>query len=184
MGEIRRVSGDLSVGQVRGRRPAHNRAVPKYLICDKGPQFWCEGFKGWCRSKGIRPRFGAVGKHGSIAVIERLILTIKQRCTRLILVPLRRKEFLTELKYFAEWYNEHRPHTTLDGRTPNEVYRQEPRPANRAPRFEPRAKWPRGSPCAKPQTLVKGQPGVKLELQVAYHRGRKHLPIVTLRRAA
>ena len=90
---------------------------------------------------------------------------------------------LSELKYFAQWYNESRPHTTLDGRTPNEAYRQEPRRANRLPRFEPREEWPRGSPCAKPQTPVKPQPGVKLELHVAYHRGRKHLPIVTLRRA-
>jgi hypothetical protein len=125
-----------------------------------------------------------VGKHGSIAVVERLILTIKEGCTRVILVPLRRKDFLNELKYFAEWYNESRPHTTLGGRTPNEVYRQERRPANRAPRFEPREKRPRGSPCARPQALVKGRPGVKLELHVDYHRGRKHLPMVTLRRAA
>jgi hypothetical protein len=154
------------------------------LICDTGRQFWCEGFKGWCRKKGIRPRFGAVGKHGSIAVVERLILTIKEDCSRVILVPLRRKDFLNELKYFAEWYTESRPHTTLGGRTHNEVYRQERRPANREPRFEPREKWPRGSPWATPQTLVKEQPGVQLELHVEYYQGRKHLPIVTLRRAA
>ena len=22
---------------------------PKYIICDKGAQFWCAGFKAWCR---------------------------------------------------------------------------------------------------------------------------------------
>jgi len=53
-----------------GRTMAVNGAKPKYIICDKGSQFWCAGFKAWCRCRGIRPRFGAVGKHGSIAVVE------------------------------------------------------------------------------------------------------------------
>ncbi len=35
-----------------------------------------------------------------------------------------------------------------------------------------------------PQVLVKGQPGVQIELVVSYQYGRKHLPVVTLRRAA
>ncbi len=70
-------------------------------------------------------------------------------------------------------------HTTLGGLTPDEVYHAK-RAANRSPRFEPRPSWPRGSPSARPQTLIKGQPGVRLEVQVTYHKGRKHLPIVTL----
>jgi hypothetical protein len=45
-------------------------ATPIYLICDKARQFWREGFKGGCDHIGIRPRFGAAGKKGSIAVIE------------------------------------------------------------------------------------------------------------------
>jgi len=42
------------------------KAKPKYIISDKGSQFWCDGFKAWCKRKGINPRFGAVGKYGSI----------------------------------------------------------------------------------------------------------------------
>jgi transposase InsO family protein len=38
----------------------------KYIICDKGQQFWCDLFKYWCDRQGITPRFCAVGKHGSI----------------------------------------------------------------------------------------------------------------------
>jgi hypothetical protein len=45
-------------------------AAPKYLICDKGQQFWCDAFKAWCDGQGITPRFGAVGQHGSIALVE------------------------------------------------------------------------------------------------------------------
>ena len=66
-------------------------ANPKYIICDKGQQFWCDAFKGWCDRQGITPRFGAVGQHGSIALIERFILTFKNACIRGVLVPLRRQ---------------------------------------------------------------------------------------------
>jgi hypothetical protein len=111
------------------------QAQPKYLICDQGKQFWCRGFKDWCDRKGIRPRFGAVGQQGSIAVVERFVQTVKIECTRRLVVSLRAKTFRQELSWFAIWYNQHRPHTTLRGRTPDEVYCQQ-RPANRIPRFE------------------------------------------------
>ncbi len=76
-----------------------------------------------------------------------------------------------------------RPHTTLGGRTPNEVYYQR-RAANGRPRIEPRTKWPRGSRCAKPQTLVAGKPGDAFTIRVDFQKGRRHLPVVTLNRAA
>ncbi len=55
-------------------------------------------------------------------------------------------------------------------------------PAGRAPRFEPRTRWPRRSPCASPHTLIRGQPGVRLDLDLCYLSGRPHLSIVTLKR--
>jgi hypothetical protein len=105
---------------------------------------------------------------------------LKTECSRAILVPYRRENFLRELRFFGEWYNAFRPHMTLHGRTPDEVYHAERRPANRRPRFEPRTSWPRASPSAWPQTFVKGRPGARFELQVKYLKGRKHLPLVTL----
>jgi hypothetical protein len=116
-------------------------------------------------------------------VIERLILTLKQSVAWLTLLPLRRQAFLRQLRYLAEWYNRHRPHMTLDGKTPDEVYRRL-RPMNRQPRFEPRAPWPRSSPCAKPVTLVKGKPGVRLACEIIFMGKRRLLPVVTLKRAA
>ena len=41
----------------------------------------------------------------------------------------------------VQWYNEHRAHTTLDGRTPNEIYFHR-FPANRKPRFDASALLP------------------------------------------
>jgi len=112
---------------------------PKYLISDKAKPFWCPEFKGWCDRRDIKPRFGAVGKKGSIAVIERFIRSLKRECLSEILVPLCEQAVLSELALFADWYNEHRPHSGRDGQTPAEVYRGV-EPACRLPRFEPRAR--------------------------------------------
>ena len=158
-------------------------ASPKHIICDKGGQFWCDGFKAWCRRRTIKPRFGAVGQHGSIAVIERFIGTMKREGTRRWLIPMCQTTFQNELKLFIDWYHEHRPNSALDGCTPYEVYHALP-PANRQPRCEPRSRWPRKSRCAKPQTLVAGKPGDEFTLKIDFVNGRKHLPIVTLNRAA
>ena len=159
------------------------KAKPKYIICDKGSQFWCDGFKAWCKRRNIRPRFGAVGQYGSIAVLERFIRTMKDRCTRRITVPLRRDAFRRELMLFIDWQNEHRPDDALSGRTPNEVYHNRPA-ANESPRAEPRANWPPNAPCAGPRAPLDGTPGRRVELVVRYHAGRKHLPIVKLRHVA
>ena len=131
---------------------------PRYLICDKEKQFYCTGFRAWCRSKGIRPRYGAVGKHGSISLIERLILTMKDECTRRIIVPFQQLRLHKELSVFFEWYAQHRPHSGLGGRTPHQVYsRQKQR-----------------------KRVLKG-PVVP---SVRFYQGRRHLPIVSLHRAA
>ncbi len=157
---------------------------PRHLITDQGTQFSGEVFSDWCRHRGIRQRFGAVGKPGSIAVIERMIRTVKQECTRALpVVSLRRQSLKWELQFFLDWYHADRPHTALKGATPDEIY-YGTRPACRSPRFEPRPGWPRASPCAQPQVLVKGQPGAKLELRVEFRSGRRHLPRVLVTRAA
>ncbi|UCE59913.1 MAG: transposase [Phycisphaerales bacterium] len=173
----------LSVHTFLGKTLARNEATPRHLVCDKDRVFWCEGFKRWCRRKGIRPRYGAVGQHGSIAVVERFNRTMKDEATRRIFVPLRQADLRRELTSFFAWYNEHRPHTTLEGKTPNEVYFRQ-RPASRRPRIEPREQWPRRASCARPRTLVAGQPGDDFTLEVHFHDGRRHLPIVSLKRAA
>jgi hypothetical protein len=73
-------------------------AVPKHIICDRGMQFDCNRIRTWCKRKNIKPpRYGAIGKHGSIAVVERFILTMKCVLACLLLVPYRRDAFLREL---------------------------------------------------------------------------------------
>ena len=157
------------------------RIQPKHIIVDH--QFKCEHFENiWCKAMNVLPRFGAVGKHGSIAVVERFHRTIKE-ILRLIVVPEDQSEFGHEVGLIIDWYNEHRPHDTLGGKTPNEVYFSRPA-ANKQPRLEPRKRWPRGSPCAKPQVGVDGERGDPFILEIDCHKGRRHLPIIRARRAA
>ena len=173
----------LSLRTFLGTTITRAKATPRHLICDKDSIFWCDVFKRWCKRKTIRVRYGAVGRHGSIAVIERFIRTLKDEATRRIVAPQCRAVFRRELTLYFVWYNEHRPHATLAGRTPNEVYFRL-RPANQRPRLEPRKRWPRPSPCAKPHTLIAGQPGDRCTLEVSFLDGRQHPPIVSLKRAA
>lgn len=69
-----------------GRTIAKSQKAPRHIVCDRGKQFDCDGFRRWCQKKGIkRPRYGAIGHHGSIAVVERAILTMKCLLARLLL---------------------------------------------------------------------------------------------------
>jgi putative transposase len=156
---------------------------PRSIISDKGREFRCDSFKDWCRRRSIRPRFGAVDKHGSIATVERFIRSMKNECTRRIWVPLQIEGMRREAGLYVTWYNEHRPNQALGGRTPREVH-SDIRPRNSEPRFEPRRNWPKKSPCASPQAAVRGKRGTKLTLVVSYVEGRRHLPVVELRQAA
>jgi transposase InsO family protein len=157
--------------------------TPKYIISDKHPVFFCQAFKDWCSRLKIRPRFGAVGKHGSIALIERTILSLKNEYTRKIFVPLRLKDMQSELSFYASWYNGFRPHQALGGKTPKEVYLGL-RPACEKPWYEPRSHWPGRSPCASPQAPIKRKPGVRLRLVICRLEGKNELPIIGLRRVA
>jgi transposase InsO family protein len=89
------IQRSLSLAMRRARRS------PKYIITDKGRQFGCPSYRQWCRRRAIRPRFGAVGRHGSIVVVERFIRTMKNECTRHILVPLQLEGMRRELAYYV-----------------------------------------------------------------------------------
>lgn len=174
-------SGDMQT--VIGRAIQRAGRFPKYIITDKGSQFWCAPWRRFCSERAIRPRFGAVGKHGSIAVVERFIRAMKQECVSRLLVPLSLTAMRYELGLYVVWYNEHRPSQALGGRTPWEVHAGL-WPANRKPRFEPRGAWPSNASCALPQTAVRGDRGASLTVVIRYVEGRRHLPVIELREAA
>jgi len=111
---------------------------PRHLITDREGIFTGAAFRALLDDWGVKLRHGAVGRHGSIAVTERVIRTFKYEW--LARVPLLRGfRHLTRLcEDFVEWYNAWRPHTRHDGFTPDQAFRRDlpehvPKTAKSAP---------------------------------------------------
>lgn len=159
-------------------------AAPRYTITDHGTQF--QGVYGaWCQRHGVTPRYGAIGKYGSIARVERFWRSLKDEAfgPRRRLVPLSLRAIVVLSGHYVTWYNEMRPHQGLAGRTPHEVFYGK-RPAHQRPRIEPRARYPDAAPCASPQAPVRGRRGGAFRVVVSHPPGLPHLPLVSLRNAA
>lgn len=150
--------------------------APKYTVTDQGPQFRSE-YRDWCKRRGVKPRFGAIGKHGSIAVTERAIRSIKDEGIRPTTVPLGLVAMCRLVALYACWYNTWRPHTALGGAAPIEIYLGRT-PAHQKPRIEPRARYP-----VKPGERLRARRGAKVLLEVKYLDGERHLPIVAVKAA-
>ncbi|MGD0113557.1 MAG: DDE-type integrase/transposase/recombinase, partial [Armatimonadota bacterium] len=89
--------------------------APKHLISDQEGVFAGEVFAALMRDWNIKQRFGAVGRHGSIAVTERVILTLKQEWLKRVPV-IRGLDHLSQLlDDFSEYYNHWRGHSTIGG---------------------------------------------------------------------
>jgi transposase InsO family protein len=154
--------------------------APKYIVSDQGAQFQSE-YRDWCHRNCVRPRFGAVGQHGSIAVIERCIETLKYEFLKRIFVPFALPQMQDALACWMLWYNEHRPHESLGNRTPAELRHGRIRQPER---IEPRARMPLARQAPDSAELVARRSRGKLQLVVSYVGGYRQLPIVELREAA
>jgi len=98
---------------------------PKHIITDQEKVFTCDAFRELMVPWDVKHRFGAVGKHGSIAVTERAILTLKDEWFNRVPV-IRGLDHLGELlRDFVLWYNDYRGHATLGGAVPAVIHRGE-----------------------------------------------------------
>jgi transposase InsO family protein len=96
--------------------------APKHIISDHGGVFIGIVFAELLGKYHIKPRLGAIGKHGSIAVTERANKTLKYEWLKQVAL-IKGIDHLMELcKEFELWYNSWRPHMTLDGLRPDDVY--------------------------------------------------------------
>ncbi len=96
--------------------------APKHIISDQAGVFTGNVFAELLDSWNVKPRFGAVGKHGSISVTERVIKTLKYEWLKRVPI-IKGFDHLTMLCEECEcWYNSWRPHMTLDGIRPDDVY--------------------------------------------------------------
>ena len=95
---------------------------PKHIISDQGRVFIGDVFAELMTTYEILHRFGAIGKHGSIAVTERVNKTLKYEWLKRVAL-IKGIDHLTELcDDFQIWYNNWRPHMTLEGLRPDDVY--------------------------------------------------------------
>jgi transposase InsO family protein len=110
-------------------RTAQRFGFPRHFISDQGSQFKSHLFQDVVKSLRIRPRFGAVGESGSIALIERFWRTIKAAAGFSALPVLVREDLERRLELALAHYAYHRPHQGLHGATPAEIFFNE-RPAH------------------------------------------------------
>ena len=131
---------------------------PAWVVTDHGRQFTSRAFSRALRRRGIGRRLGAVGRSGSIALIERFWRSMKGEYARGLFLyrPLRSIE--ADLARYAEWFNAERPHQGLVNRTPDEVHFGR----HRRPRNLPRC----------------------VALEVRHLGNDRALPVLRLRRAA
>ncbi len=95
---------------------------PKHFVTDRGAQFTGAAFVDKLRDLGIRQRSGAIGRSGSIAIIERLWRTLKEMLDLHSVPPLSRSHLEQKVALGLFYYANIRPHEGLGGATPPEKY--------------------------------------------------------------
>ena len=95
---------------------------PAHFVSDKACCFTGGIFRRKLLRLGVKQRFGAVGKKGSIALIERLWRTLKDTLGLRLLRPLAAEDLMEKVEIGLVHYAHFRPHQGLGGATPAEIY--------------------------------------------------------------
>jgi transposase InsO family protein len=143
---------------------------PTHFVTDRGAQFTGSTFAGTLRDLGTKQRFGAIGKAGSIAIIERLWRTLKDMLELRIVPPLSVSQLEERVDLGLLYYAAFRPHQGLGGATPAEIYfGLEPAGRNAAPP-------PRAGPATAATT--------ELSFEVVYLDREQRLPLLIPKKLA
>lgn len=97
--------------------------IPEIFNTDQGSQFTSEAFTSLLKQHHIRISMDGKGRWVDNVMIERLWRTLKYECIYLQAFT-GGKQLKQELRTWFDYYNGHRPHSTFNGQTPNEVYNQ------------------------------------------------------------
>jgi transposase InsO family protein len=108
------------------RRAIRRVGAPRYLRTDHGAQFTARSLRRWLRHRNIHHRFGAIGKTGSIAIIERFWKTAKELLGFPFLRPLLKPDLDRRIHTVLAYYSALKHHHTLHGDTPAECFLQRP----------------------------------------------------------
>jgi len=99
--------------------------APRHIITDQEGVFTSGAFRELTDRWDVTQRFGAVGKHASIAVTERVIWTLKHEWLKRVAVIRGFDSLSVLLEDFALYYNCYRGHMTLGGALPAMIHRGE-----------------------------------------------------------
>jgi len=139
-----------------------------HFISDHARCFTGQVFRRKLLRLGVKQRFGAVGKKGSIALIERLWRTLKDTLGLRLLRPLVAEGLIEKIELGFVHYAHFRPHQALGGATPAEIY------FGRTPAHLSAIPPPRGRP---------GEGPMDSPFRVAYLDAERLLPLL-VRKAA
>jgi putative transposase len=118
-----RVSNTMDVGfcieALEDALASHGR--PEIFNTDQGSQFTSPQFTAVLRDAGIRISMDGKGRWMDNVFIERLWRSLKYECIYLHAFETG-SELRGGLTQWVGYYNARRPHSSLDGRTPDEVY--------------------------------------------------------------
>jgi len=95
---------------------------PKHIISDQEGVFISDAFRELLIPWGVKQRFGAVGQHGSIAVTERVVRTLKYQWLKRVPLIKGLNHLSQLLLDFADYYDSWRPHSTLAGAVPDLIH--------------------------------------------------------------
>jgi transposase InsO family protein len=104
------------------QRAAARHGAFKHLVTDQGHQFTAELFRHAVTALGTRQRFGAVGQTHSLGLIDRFFRTVKFDLHQRLILPWNRRDFERWLHAALVRYAYLRPHASLVGRVPAELY--------------------------------------------------------------
>jgi putative transposase len=149
-------------------RAAKKRGRPAHFVSDRGACFTGAVFCLALEHLGVKQRFGAVGRKGSIALIERLWRTLKDTLGLRLLRPLVAEDLREKIELGLLHYAHFRPHQALGGATPAEIY------FGRTPSHLSAIPPPRGRP---------GEGPTYSPFQVEYLDAERRLPVL-VRKAA
>jgi transposase InsO family protein len=103
-------------------RAIREHGRPRHFVSDRGAQFTAKVFRETLEALAIRQRFGAIGRYGSIAIIERFWRTLKELLGCRLWQPLSAEHLEASVELALAYYSVLRPHQGLGGATPAEVY--------------------------------------------------------------
>jgi transposase InsO family protein/DNA-binding XRE family transcriptional regulator len=149
-------------------RTSTRHGRPAHFVSDRARCFTGGIFRRKLLKLGVKQRFGAVGKKGSIALIERLWRTLKDTLGLRLLRPSAAEDLAATVELGLLHYAHFRPHQGLGGATPAEIY------FGRTPAHLSAIPPPRGRP---------GEGSMDLPFRIDYLDAEQLLPVL-VRKAA